>query len=240
MDATVYSVAFGPDSLRLAAGCSAGRSNQPAGVAVWDARPLDDTLRAEAITRHAIAEAAAKGDSLDKARETIRRLVAINARIKALALEQIGRKWSDGIRRYARQVVTRHYKRLLLAEEVHAAVNGDESLTEAVRKIALELAKDGEDPSQLNDQSWTIVSQPGQTTERYELALRYAETACRLAPENHLYLNTLGVAQYRAAKYAEAVETLTRSEELDSEITLLEERNRSRRIHWCQPSRSIG
>ena len=91
-DAIVFSVAFGPDSLRLSAGCSAGRSNQPAGVTVWDARPLDDTLRAESLARDVIRKSVADGDSLEQARETIRRLAAINPRINALALEQIGRR----------------------------------------------------------------------------------------------------------------------------------------------------
>ena len=49
-----------------------------------------------------------------------------------------------------------------------------------------------------------------------ERALRQAREACRLEPENGLYLNTLGVALYRAGRYQTALETLTRSEKLNT------------------------
>ena len=47
-------------------------------------------------------------------------------------------------------------------------------------------------------------------------ALRLAEAACRLEPKHGYYVNTLGVAQYRAGQYAEALATLTRSEPLNT------------------------
>ena len=51
--------------------------------------------------------------------------------------------------------------------------------------------------------------------ETYRRALRYAEVACRLEPENGLFLNTLGVARYRCGKYQEAAQTLLRSDQLN-------------------------
>jgi Tfp pilus assembly protein PilF len=50
----------------------------------------------------------------------------------------------------------------------------------------------------------------------YGRALWQAEVACRLAPKNGDYLNTLGVAQYRLCRYQEALATLTRSDQLRS------------------------
>jgi tetratricopeptide (TPR) repeat protein len=41
--------------------------------------------------------------------------------------------------------------------------------------------------------------------------LRQAEAACRLAPNDADYLNTLGVAYYRMEKYVEAVAALEKS-----------------------------
>ncbi len=50
----------------------------------------------------------------------------------------------------------------------------------------------------------------GAAPEAYRLALQQAEAACRLEPGDGAMLNTLGVAQYRAGHYREAVATLTR------------------------------
>jgi tetratricopeptide (TPR) repeat protein len=50
----------------------------------------------------------------------------------------------------------------------------------------------------------------------YRRALRLAETACRIQPGNGIHLYSLGVAQFRAGRYREAVSTLTRSDQLNS------------------------
>lgn len=64
--------------------------------------------------------------------------------------------------------------------------------------------------------SWSLVRQPNQTAEQYSQAVRLVQRARRLEPENAIFLNTLGVAQYRVGQNAEAVKTLTRCLELDS------------------------
>ncbi len=52
---------------------------------------------------------------------------------------------------------------------------------------------------------------PGWPDANYQRGLRLAKAACRLEPENVAFLNTLGVAQYRCGLMAEALATLTRS-----------------------------
>ncbi len=54
----------------------------------------------------------------------------------------------------------------------------------------------------------------------YRRALRVADATCRLAPNNGVFLNTLGVAQYRAEKYEGAAATLTRSDRLNAQPPL--------------------
>jgi hypothetical protein len=75
-----------------------------------------------------------------------------------------------------------------------------------------------EDAVQLNGQSWGTVVQPGADAAAVDRAVHQAEAACRLVPGVGSVLNTLGVAQYRAAKYPEAVATLTRSQQLNSAV----------------------
>jgi tetratricopeptide (TPR) repeat protein len=85
-----------------------------------------------------------------------------------------------------------------------------------LRYVALQLVENlREDAETLNDRAWEIVKSPKRSEEAYARGLRLAEGAVQLARRDGLVLNTLGVAQYRARRYAEALATLTRSSELN-------------------------
>ena len=62
-----------------------------------------------------------------------------------------------------------------------------------------------------NNAAFAQVRDPGQPAAVYERGLRLARAACRLEPSNGVFLNTLGVAQYRSGLVEDAVVTLTRS-----------------------------
>jgi Tfp pilus assembly protein PilF len=68
----------------------------------------------------------------------------------------------------------------------------------------------------LNGYAWDVVKAGGAGKDAYALALRRAEAAVRRAPDNGSFLNTLGVAQYRTGRYAEALQTLRKSEKLNT------------------------
>ena len=68
----------------------------------------------------------------------------------------------------------------------------------------------------MNRAAYNVVKVRDAGEDAYARALRWAESAVRLAPENGLYLNTLGVAQYRVGRYADALATLTKSEKLNA------------------------
>ena len=83
------------------------------------------------------------------------------------------------------------------------------------RRFALQVARNlAENPRQLNKAAWQIVRAAGGTDEANALALRQAEAAVQAEPGNGFYLNTLGIAHYRLADYAKALQTLTQSEKL--------------------------
>ena len=63
-----------------------------------------------------------------------------------------------------------------------------------------------------------MVRRPGAEPAVYRLALRQAETACRLVPDFDTFLSTLGVAQYRVGKYREAVATLEQADRLKKDL----------------------
>src|SRR5262245_47384741 len=73
-----------------------------------------------------------------------------------------------------------------------------------------------EGPDRLNNTAWFVVREREGTPEAYARALQQAEAAVQAAPQNGAYLNTLGVAQYRVGRYADALNTLTKSEKLNA------------------------
>jgi tetratricopeptide (TPR) repeat protein len=103
--------------------------------------------------------------------------------------------------------------------EVLASLRADPALSEPVRRQAMALAElIPENPRSLNAAGWSVVRQPGAESAAYRLALRQAETACRLVPNNGTYLTTLGVAEYRVGKDREAVAALERADRLKKDL----------------------
>jgi tetratricopeptide (TPR) repeat protein len=66
-----------------------------------------------------------------------------------------------------------------------------------------------------NQAACLLILKSGQPSASYDRGLRLARAACRLEPDNGNYLNTLGIAEYRAGLVAEALATLTRSNVLN-------------------------
>jgi WD40 repeat protein/serine/threonine protein kinase/Flp pilus assembly protein TadD len=109
------------------------------------------------------------------------------------------------------------FDKLLLRSEVLASLREEATLSDSERAFALQVAQTlSENPKQLNNAAWEKVKTADLAREAYALALRQADTAVRLAPDDGFILNTLGVAQYRTDQYAEAVATLTQSDKLNA------------------------
>jgi tetratricopeptide (TPR) repeat protein len=109
------------------------------------------------------------------------------------------------------------FEELLLREKVLAALRRDTTLDQDDRKFALDVSQShSEDPQSLNEAAWKVVKDRRANKDAYAGALRHAEAAVRLAPKDSNLLITLGVAQYRAQRYADALATLTESEKLNA------------------------
>jgi tetratricopeptide (TPR) repeat protein len=61
-----------------------------------------------------------------------------------------------------------------------------------------------------------VVRTPASDPGAYRLALKRAETACRLSPFNANYQITLGLAEYRLGDFAAAMDTLARADQANS------------------------
>jgi hypothetical protein len=215
----VMGVAFSPDGAQVAS-ASYDRT-----VKVWDARPLTPALKAELEARGLADVVCAQAKAQDEALARIRGSKLINAAVRQQALAYVPTYWTGRVQAEAFRLVDALLSKLALKEEVLAAIRADGSLSEAVRQQALELAerspeslyrRSPEYADHLHAVSRSVVRQPGESMAAYRQALWHAEVVCRLDPQNGAYLNTLGVARYRLGEYREAVETLTRSDQLNA------------------------
>jgi hypothetical protein len=116
----------------------------------------------------------------------------------------------------AKGIVTPLFARLLLRDDVLAAIQAQLAADLEIQAACLKLVKTWpESAEKYNTAARTLVSEPGQPDGTYQRGFRLAKAACRLEPENRFFLNTLGVAQYRCGLLAEALATLNRSNDLN-------------------------
>jgi WD40 repeat protein/serine/threonine protein kinase len=117
----------------------------------------------------------------------------------------------------ARRHVEERFARLLLKADVLEDLRSDTTLSDEVRQLALQLAREEEDnPGRLGGAAWDLVKAPGQDTAALRRALRWAEAACRLEPKDGETLNTVAVVHYRLGNYQQALTTLARAETLNA------------------------
>src|SRR5262249_48195201 len=85
-----------------------------------------------------------------------------------------------------------------------------------VRELAQRLLEaGGDDPLVLNTAAWELVRGPNGPAVHYESALKLAQAAARLRPDDGNVVNTLGGAQYRRGQYLEALANLSRARDLN-------------------------
>ncbi len=126
-------------------------------------------------------------------------------------------KRCDSDRRAARERVSALRSAMILVDDLIAAIDKVPDLPDTVRAEAVRIVKRLDDgPSRLNDEAWSIVTRSDASEKAYAAALGAMEIACRKEPDDGAYLNTLGVAQYRLGRYAAALETLGRSDQLNA------------------------
>jgi WD40 repeat protein len=109
------------------------------------------------------------------------------------------------------------FEEQLLREDVVGALRKDPTLSVTDRQFAIRVAqRHDEDARAMNEAAWKVVRASASGRAAYARALRWAEAAVRVAPADSDILQTLGIAQYRAGRYAEALATLTKSEKLNA------------------------
>jgi predicted NACHT family NTPase len=198
----VSSVTFSPDSRRLATACADKM------VRVWDADTGKELLTLKGH-RSGVQSVSFSPDG--------QRLASASDDNTVRVWEAVDVPNAVWRRRQLASQVASLFEQLGLREKVLSALRHDPTLGEAAREFALQAAQThSEDPGPLNEAAWKVVQSRDAGKDAYDQALSLAEAAVRLAPHRSgNILNTLGIAQYRAGRYAEALATLTKSEKLN-------------------------
>jgi tetratricopeptide (TPR) repeat protein len=205
----VFRVAFGPDGRALA---STGFDRT---VRIWDARPLTPDVQATRAARIVVQSLFDQSLPTAEVLDRIRRDATLGAATRERALALVRSYGQSLVAQEAERLVESLYAQAMFRPEVLASLRRDASLSEPVRNQALTVAElVAENPDSLGRASWAVVQQPDAEPAAYRLALRQAEAACRLIPDEADHLLTLGVARYRVGQYREAVAALTQADRL--------------------------
>jgi WD40 repeat protein/predicted Ser/Thr protein kinase len=190
-------VAFSPDSRRLA---TAGGE-----IKMWDVPSGEELLTLRGHTTEVMVVAFSADGWLAS--------VSTDNTVKMWD----GRPWTARltVEREAVGLVNFLFDKPLLKPEVLAQIRASKTICDEVRQQALALAAGvAENLEHLREATWQVVRQPSAPADRYRQVLRWAEAAHRLDPDDYQCVAILGIAQYRAEQYPEALATLTRSGKL--------------------------
>jgi WD40 repeat protein/serine/threonine protein kinase len=108
--------------------------------------------------------------------------------------------------------------------DVQDYLHGPAILSPEARQAAVSLSErypDNTDPLCYHQKSWRVVCEPGCNAMQYRFALRQAETALRLRPDQRDYLIALAGAQYRTGHYEQARIILTQTRLTPAGLALL-------------------
>jgi len=205
----VANLAYSPDGWTLASG------SHDLTVKLWEAAPSTPEVQASREARCVLEFLFAQSLTAAQARDRIRHDPTLDPEVRQRALA-LAEPYEQSLVAYeAERAVVARFGAGMFRPEALASLRGDTALRESVRRCALDLAGHlPEYPSCLNNASWSVVQRPDAEAAAYERALRQAELACRLVPQEGDFLTTLGAAQYRVGHDAEAAATLTLADQI--------------------------
>jgi hypothetical protein len=204
-------VAYSPDGRQIA---SAGLDNT---VKLWDSRSWTTESRVLREARGVVEFLSAQQLPPAEVLARIQRDRTISEAVRTKAAELAESRSNDLRIADVERLVKSLFDTLLLREDVLERLHADASLTEPAKARALALAESfSQDAYQLRMAARALVRKRDSDAAVYRKALRLAEAACRIQPENGLHRSALGIAQYRNGKFDEAAVTLTRADQINS------------------------
>jgi WD40 repeat protein/serine/threonine protein kinase len=203
--AGVAHAVLSPDRRQLAAAAGDGT------LKIWDARPRSEELEIQREARSVVSFLFGHGLSEAQVMARVRADATITDAMRKQALELAGPYGRSLFECQAYRLVQQHFAKPSFREEVRDLIKSYPDISDGVRQRALEIAKDyPEDADALFADAFKTIQVPDAEQREYARAVREAVIVCRLKQENPLRKSLLGMAQYRAGQFAEAVETLSR------------------------------
>jgi hypothetical protein len=204
-------LAFSPDGTRIASGGIGA-------VKIWDAREATPQSMIVDEARGWAMYLVDRLASESEVRDRISRDKTRSAEVRATALNLVRGFWKMRIDRRAEETVEPLLSRLLLREDVLAALRSQPATDPEIQAACLKLAENwGESSMDCDKAARSLIREPGRSSAIYERGMRLARAACLQEPGIGNFLSTLGIAQCRAGLLSEARETLTRSNALNNE-----------------------
>jgi eukaryotic-like serine/threonine-protein kinase len=197
----VWSADFSPDSSRLALLCADGlmrvvdpaRAHEVIAISI----PVDTTLAVRALRDRIVMSG----------------IVSAVVVADAAPTPEAARAWRES--RYVRRLTDPLFDALRSSDRVVQALADRHDLPPDVRERSIQWAIARGDPlGALNSDAWEVVRYPGWSGDAVKRAVQDAELCSRKWPTSSAFLNTLGVAYYRADRYEDAVRALLQSETL--------------------------
>jgi tetratricopeptide (TPR) repeat protein len=96
---------------------------------------------------------------------------------------------------------------VLLGDQARPVLTPEQKARQAIDRDRRAIEANPNDAAACNNLAWVYVTGP-EALRDVKAALPLAEKAVRLAPDNAVFRNTLGVAYYRAGRHREAAEVL--------------------------------
>src|SRR5262249_19690875 len=126
-----------------------------------------------------------------------------------------GRPWSPEVQveQEVFGLVQGLFDRPLPRADVLELIRNHKGISDVVRRQALDLAgRYRDEPARFRQASRAVVRHRGAEPDLFRKALGWAQTACRLAPDDGACWTALGLTQYRLGRYEEALKALTQAE----------------------------
>jgi WD40 repeat protein/serine/threonine protein kinase len=205
---TINAVAFSSDGYRLIS------ASDDQTVRVYDARPMTPELQTESEASSLCESLATSASSEPDLIARIGTYPGVADAARRVAEELAPQFWDAEVNDRAVNIVGTLLAKTLLKADLLGTLRSDKSLGKEVRDAAINRASHiPDDPERLNSGSRQITARADASSSEYRVALRAAEEAVRLSPENFDFISTLGAALYRVKSYGDAIATLSRSNE---------------------------
>jgi WD40 repeat protein/tRNA A-37 threonylcarbamoyl transferase component Bud32 len=205
----VRCVAFSPDGIRLATASGDGTGDRTT-IRIWNASSGQELLSLKREGKTEISSLAFSPDGF--------RLAAAYMD-GAMVWESLPPTPAVHRKRALREKVDALSARFLFKDLVYRQIRMDSDLSDSERQFALRVAstlRESLDVIELNGINRRTLTYKGREPSYYYPILCRAEAAVQFAPNDAGFLNTLGLAQYRMRRYADALATLMESEKLNA------------------------